>query len=1435
MTHRCARTVALVGMACCFPSANDLAAFWQVLVRDADSRMSPRHTQITDADPVASTPETIGLGNLIHDALKDSEGPDGPLGSMRNIVIITSHDAETRSVEAIGCGAFRSIVEPHNLVDVRDVDPSAEQFLKALKKGVQDLQEGFCDSLVVAADEAQGTRASEAHARVGGGRALSPSSEQQTSQWQGVALVLIRMSDVPVRNSQPYAFLKEVGLNEQIREMYARVNADPDRVSFLDVLGPFSAVDTTSQHAAPLAQLFGHRTNKRNIRPAGTSFTGSEPRALHLLTSVIKAALSLSNKVLPPSWPDEKVQVPENLPFYPLAELSPWIHASSEGPRLAALHIPMVDPGVGHLLLEEVTREETSGSILPRPIKTNIPWESELVVFSAASREELGSDITQLLRFLQSPDGSATALSDLAYTQTRRFDHMKPCRLAMVCTDREELQKLLEECRDRLQANIPNFADSKGIYWTANGCQCPGRVACVFPGLGFPGLLGPYTEHLHDLCLRFPEVREVFDLIDRRDDHPDDPIPSQQIFFPPKAYSESDRQRLRQRLASPRLTDAPRMDKPSERNLSSFGVSVANWASWKLLEQLRLPVDMVFGQSYGEMSALCAAGVVRFPDLIKVHWEAGFEAQYIEGRGRLALVQASQEQLHPYLSLYEDVTIAVHVAPLGQILGGEESQLEDLVRKVRESGIWVQVLPYPAIHTPRYTSLRTTFQPYLETIPVYPARMPVYSGMSTEVYPAENEVVRRMMIDNLDHSVRLWQTTRKMYAEGARVFVQAGGGANMYSHARTNIDADNVVAVPLDVDYRSALTQLNHLCATLITSGVPIDLSYLYRYRSTRVIDTGTLPSPPAERENSMPDSAQIPASFRDDADQGDTPQERDFSFPFIGDVLHYKEHEEILVRRTLNLREDLWLGDHLFIHAPGIKPVSSCLPVVPMTVSMEILAETAASVAPGYGLLGMEDVKASRWIDLVDSETLEIQASARMFERDPRADVLKITAGIFLPNRQAPVIQGVVVLGRQYVESLVPNFSQPKEACSYPLSAERIYAERHLFHGPIFQCLGDTPILADRHVFGELLVPPKERMFRSRRQREFLTDPIVLDGVGQLIGLWAIRHDVSVFPVLLTKLELYGPTPPVGTTVPVCAEITEFGSKFLNANVEIQDGTGNVWMRIQGWGNWVFRWPKRFLAFTWNPFTGCVSQDLSLSDGSLGAMAQLITTQDIRDLDLHGLARYYLHLTEMETFAQLGDVPKRQTEWLLGRVAAKDAARRWLASQTNADMVHPATLRIEQNSQGQPVIGEMPGLTKRPFLSIAHSNGQAMALAHVLPVGVDMEPVEPREPGFLDTITSDRERTYLATIPDMHDPTWATRIWCAKEAAGKALGTGIGPTPHSLEVIEVRGDGTVCILDRRTESQLAVKTRQEQGFVLAYTTNPQAAPATQHARAERS
>jgi phosphopantetheinyl transferase len=355
--------------------------------------------------------------------------------------------------------------------------------------------------------------------------------------------------------------------------------------------------------------------------------------------------------------------------------------------------------------------------------------------------------------------------------------------------------------------------------------------------------------------------------------------------------------------------------------------------------------------------------------------------------------------------------------------------------------------------------------------------------------------------------------------------------------------------------------------------------------------------------------------------------------------------------------------------------------------------------------------------------------------------------------------------------------------------------------------------------VIGELEVLPKNAMFSSTPRPELLTDPILLDAVGQLIGLWAIDKGVYVFPINIRQVEFYCPTPAVGTRVPVHLEITQYSSKLLYADVEIQDGAGRVWTRIKGWGDWVFRWSRKIYDFRRLPTRYCASDDFLLTSLFDEAVAQTLAESDLRDSDLPAMARFYLHMEEMPDFWKLSKIPARQLQWLLGRIAAKDAARQWLARQTGTEMLHPAAFVIENDERGQPVVKKIPEGLAAPKVSIAHSENRAVAIAQRDAVGIDIEIITDRDEHFLETFATSQERERLADFFGNEDRNaWITRLWCAKEATGKMIGTGVEPSPQQFEATDVNGNGAISILHHPTGSIVSVKTIQESNFIIAHT-----------------
>jgi phosphopantetheinyl transferase len=62
----------------------------------------------------------------------------------------------------------------------------------------------------------------------------------------------------------------------------------------------------------------------------------------------------------------------------------------------------------------------------------------------------------------------------------------------------------------------------------------------------------------------------------------------------------------------------------------------------------------------------------------------------------------------------------------------------------------------------------------------------------------------------------------------------------------------------------------------------------------------------------------------------------------------------------------------------------------------------------------------------------------------------------------------------------------------------------------------------------------------------------------------------------------------------------------------------------------------------------------------------------------------------------------------------------------------------------------------------------------------------------------------------------WPMRLWCAKEAAGKASGRGLDGNPQSIEVLEVDAASGVASVALPDGERLSVRTAIERGLAYA-------------------
>ena len=171
----------------------------------------------------------------------------------------------------------------------------------------------------------------------------------------------------------------------------------------------------------------------------------------------------------------------------------------------------------------------------------------------------------------------------------------------------------------------------------------------------------------------------------------------------------------------------------------------------------------------------------------------------------------------------------------------------------------------------------------------------------------------------------------------------------------------------------------------------------------------------------------------------------------------------------------------------------------------------------------------------------------------------------------------------------------------------------------------------------------------------------------------------------------------------------------------------------------------------------------------------------------LAGLADASLHPEERPAWDALRS-ERRRREWLMGRLAAKDAVRRRLESSAGL-VVDRAAIAIRPDEWGRPrATGEALARAGRPVaLSIAHTQGVAAAVAADTcdGVGLDLERIDRRRGDYERAAFTDEERRALDAGPGATRAERALRLFCAKEAVAKAIGRGLLGSPLNLRVAD--------------------------------------------------
>jgi polyketide-type polyunsaturated fatty acid synthase PfaA len=637
-----------------------------------------------------------------------------------------------------------------------------------------------------------------------------------------VMLALKRLADAERDGDRVYAVIRGVGASSDgrgtaiyaplpagqvraLRRAYEQAGYGPETVELVEAHGTGTTAGDAAEFTA-LREVFDG-TGRRDRQWCALGSVKSQvghTKAAAGAAGMLKAVLALAQKVLPPTI---KVDQPnpalglDASPFYLAATPRPWIHPHGDGaaPRRASVSSFGFGGTNFHVALEEYT---PAGAPEATPAGHLSAAPTELILLSAPSPGLLLDRIGQA--DLSQP------LPDLARQAGAQFDPEQDARLAIVAAEGDDLAAKIATATERLKAGRPDGGPpqpSSGQVHYGMGRPAPGLTAFLFPGQG-----AQYVGMGADLAMHLPLARAAWDAAAG---HEAGDRPLHRVVFPPPAFTDGDR------AAQQALLTATEWAQPA--------LAAHSMALLAVLDRLGLRPDCVAGHSFGELTALHAAGALDCGTLLRLARRRGeLMRDAAATPGAMLAVTASRELTEAAIAGLPEVWLANDNAPAQVVLSGTRQALDAVKARLAADGITsVRLQAATGFHSPLVAPAAGPFAQFLDQAEVHSPALPVYAGRDAEPYPAQAAAVRRGLSEQIAAPVRFADVIEAMYERGVRTFVEVGPGSTLSGLVGQILGQREHAAVPLDRKGRHGLTSLQDGLGRLAARGLALDLGLL--------------------------------------------------------------------------------------------------------------------------------------------------------------------------------------------------------------------------------------------------------------------------------------------------------------------------------------------------------------------------------------------------------------------------------------------------------------------------------------------------------------------------------------------------------------------------------------------------------------------------------
>ncbi len=641
---------------------------------------------------------------------------------------------------------------------------------------------------------------------------------------EGIGMMAFkRLEDAERDGDRIYAVLKGIGTSSdgRFKSIYAprpdgqakalnRAYLDagfaPETCGLIEAHGTGTLAGDAAEFAG-LTKHFSHKNEQRHIALGSVKSQIGHTKSAAGSAGMIKTILALHHKVLPPTinidQPGSTLDI-ENTSLYLNSETRPWLSREDSIPRRAGVSSFGFGGTNYHIVLEEYQPKQQGHyrlNIVSQTLLITADDEKALISELTSWREKLSVDEDDQPYVFNSLVTScplktpAKSLARCGFTAKNAID-----AISMI----DNALKQFASRTGESEWTIPT-----GIYYRDSSIEQAGKVVALFSGQG-----SQYVNMGSELVCNFPSIMETTVEMDKQFSKAGLGQLSS-ITYPIPVFTKDDKNTQEETL---------RLTQHAQPAIGTLSMSL-----YKAFLQAGFRADFTAGHSFGELTALWAAGVFSDSDYRMLAMSRGQAMKASDAAidsGAMIAVIGDSVKIAQEIKAIEGISIANYNSNHQVVVAGVTSKVMDAMAQLKANGYKVIQLPVSAaFHTPLVSHAQKPFAKAIDSAKFNKPSIPVYSNATGLAHSNKPSEIKKSLKNHVLESVYFKDEIDNLYANGARYFIEFGP-KHVLTKLVENILADktDVTAIAVNANpNKSADLQMRQAALQMAVLGIELD------------------------------------------------------------------------------------------------------------------------------------------------------------------------------------------------------------------------------------------------------------------------------------------------------------------------------------------------------------------------------------------------------------------------------------------------------------------------------------------------------------------------------------------------------------------------------------------------------------------------------------